>query len=194
MEREKNVYNAACKIACRVGGAGPDGSPAELQRKPNTWEPVNFHSYTAEIWQELFHSHSVVGVIDFTTGPGYVAEAAMMEKIPYVGFVQTPMGEHVVRRYLFQRLWALMRKPGSSHYESALRDLFVEKTTGGEQAAKAKAKSGGGASSGPEPGRTKAAAKAKSGSANANASANPSLIAALKALEARPANKHENEG
>ena len=82
-KEKKDVYSAACKIACRVGGAGPDGSPAELQRKPNTWEPVNFHSYTAEIWQELFHSHSVVGgVIDFTTGPGYVAEAAMVEKIP----------------------------------------------------------------------------------------------------------------
>ena len=54
----------------------------------------------------------------------------MSLEIPDLGFVQTPTAERVVRRYLFKRTWDFMCKPGSPHYEAALRDLIVKETTG----------------------------------------------------------------
>ena len=54
----------------------------------------------------------------------------MSLQIPYLGFVQTPTAERVIRRYLFKRTWDLMCKPGSPHYEASLRDLIVKETTG----------------------------------------------------------------
>ena len=84
-------------------GRSPMGSESTV-RKPETWEPFSYHSYLSQVWAELIHSHSVEGVVDFTTGPGYVAEACLMEGVPYVGFTQTPQHEAAVRRYLFKRV------------------------------------------------------------------------------------------
>jgi hypothetical protein len=50
----------------------------------------------------------------------------MSLKIPYLGFVQTPTAERVIRRYLFKRTWDSMCKPGSPHNEANLRDLIVK--------------------------------------------------------------------
>ena len=93
-------------------------------------EPANFHGYCATFWESLLDNHSIIGVIDFTPGAGYLAEACVSLKIPYLGFVQTPTAERVIRRYLFKRTWDFMCKPGSPHYEAALRDLIVKETTG----------------------------------------------------------------
>ena len=90
-----------------------------------TVEPANFHGYVSVFWEEILHSHSVVSVIDFTPGAGYLAEACLAEKIPYTGFVQTATGERVVRRYFFKRMWDFRSKPGSAHYDAALRNLTV---------------------------------------------------------------------
>ena len=50
----------------------------------------------------------------------------MSLKIPYLGFVQTPTAERVIRRYLFKCTWESMCKPGSPHYEANPRDLIVK--------------------------------------------------------------------
>ena len=73
---------------------------------------------------------SIIGVIDFTPSAGCLAEACVSFKIPYLGFAQTPTAERVTRRYLFKRTWDFMCKPGSPHYEAAIRDLIVKETTG----------------------------------------------------------------
>ena len=122
---KKDVHSATCKMACRVGGAGPEGATA-TPRKPETVEPVAYHAYTAALWEELLHSHSVSGVIDFNAGGGYVAEACVAAKIPCVGFVQTPTHEKVVRHYLYKRTWDLMCTPGSAHFDANLRTLIVK--------------------------------------------------------------------
>ena len=128
-KEKKDFYSASAKIACRVGGAAPPGSE-ELERKPEMVEPANFHGYVSVFWEEILHSHSVMSVIDFTPGAGYLAEACLADKIPYTGFVQTATGERVVRRYLFKRMWDLMCKPGSAHYDAALRNTrHVPNTT-----------------------------------------------------------------
>ena len=124
-KEKKDVYSAACKTACRVGGVSPHGVEETAVRKPETVEPVSFHAYTSSFWEEIIHCHSAVGVIDFNTGPGYVAEACITARIPYVGFVQTTTHERVVRRYLFKRMWDQMCTPGSPHYDTQLRDLVV---------------------------------------------------------------------
>ena len=124
-KEKKDLYSTECKNACRVGGASPQGIQDAATRKPETVEPVSFHAYTSSFWEEIIHSHSAVRVIDFNTGPGYVAEACMTARIPYVGFVQTTTHERVVRRYLFKRTWDQMCTPGSPHYETHLRDLVV---------------------------------------------------------------------
>ena len=122
---KKDVFSMACKAACKVGGAGPEGSEATV-RKPETWEPFSYHSYLSQVWAELIHSHSVEGVVDFTTGPGYVAEACLMEGIPYVGFTQTAQHEAAVRRYLFRRVWELTGKVGHRFFEPELHTLLQE--------------------------------------------------------------------
>mgnify|MGYP007045148110 CR=1 FL=1 len=184
-KEKKDFYSASAKIACRVGGAAPPGSE-ELERKPETMEPANFHGYVSVFWEEILHSHSVVGVIDFTPGAGYLAEACLVEKIPYTGFVQTATGERVVRRYLFKRMRDLMCKPGSAHYDAALRNLLGADDAAAAAAAAAPrvAATGGGAPAsaapapdGPAPKQTEAAG-----------GANPALLQALKALS-QPARK-----
>ncbi len=128
-KEKKTVYSAMAKAQSRVGGVAPEGAPVEAAtgRKPETVEPVNFHGYTASVWDELIHSHSVSAVVDFTPGGGYLAEACIVAKVPYVGFVQTDAHERVIRRYLFKRVWDLMCTPGSQHYESKHR-AFMEET------------------------------------------------------------------
>ena len=86
-------------------------------------------------------------VVDFTPGLGCLAEACVGLQIPSLGFAQTPTAERVVRRYLFKRTWDFMCKPGSPHYEAALRDLIVKETAGGktnETGGKGEKNAGGG--------------------------------------------------
>ena len=145
--------------------------------------PVNFHSYTAHFWEGMLHSHSIVGVIDFTTGPGDVAEATMNLKIPYVGFVQTPSAERMVNRYLFKRTWDLMCKPGSSHFEPKLRDLVIGaggSPGGGETPSAPQPVSSNAGSGGQAGGGT--ASKSSKGAGTASSGPNQALMAALKAL------------
>ena len=168
---KKYFYSASAKIACRVGGAAPPGSE-ELQRQPDTVEPANFHGYVSVFWEEILHSHSVVSVIDFTPGAGYLAEACLADKIPYAGFVQTATGERVVRRYLFKRMWDLMCKPGSAHYDAALRNFIVEDAVAGAAPPGVPKAIGGGA-----PASSSAAPAPPAGGMN------PLLLEALKALE-----------
>ena len=179
-KEKTDFYSASAKIACRVGGVAPLGSE-ELERKPETVEPANFHGYVSVFWEEILHSHSVVSVIDFTPGAGYLAEACLAEKIPYVGFVQTATGERVVRRYLFKRMWDLMCKPGSAHYDAAHRSLVVADAVATASAPPVVPKAtGGGApalSAAPAPdGRTPKQAEAAGG-------VNPLLVLAFEALE-----------
>ena len=186
-KEKKEFYSASAKIACRVGGAAPPGSE-EVERKPETVEPANFHGYVSVFWEEVLHSHSVVGVVDFTPGAGYLAEACLAEKIPYVGFVQTATGERVVRRYLFKRMWDLMCKPGSAHYDATLRNLIVADAVAVAAAPPVVAAATGGGA----PASTTATASTTSGGGAPKATAaggvNPLLLEALKALE-QPARK-----
>ena len=180
-KEKKDFYSASAKIACRVGGVAPPGSE-ELERKPDTVEPANFHGYVSVFWEEILHSHSVVSVIDFTPGAGYLAEACLAEKIPYTGFVQTATGERIVRRYLFKRMWDLMCKPGSAHYDAALRKLIVADAVAAAAAPAVVPKEiGGGAPA------SSSAAPAPNGTtpkqAEAAGGVNPLLLQALKALE-----------
>ena len=80
----------------------------KTERANTSVEPLTYHGYTRTVWEELLHCHSAAGMIDLTVGAGYAAEAALHLKVPYVGLVQTPTHELVVRRYLFRRLWGLM--------------------------------------------------------------------------------------
>jgi hypothetical protein len=63
-------------------------------------EPANYHGYCAAFWESLLDCHSIIVVIEFTPGVGYLPEACMSLKIPYFDFVQTPTAERVIRRYL----------------------------------------------------------------------------------------------
>ena len=134
-------------------------------------------------WEEVILSHSVVGVIDFTPGAGYLAEACLAEKVPYVGFVQTTTTERAVRRYLFKRMWGLMCTPGSAHYAAALRELVAEAAASPPAAAAAKAAGGGAPQNGAGSSMSCPAAKAAASGGGAPAGgANPALLQALKAL------------
>ena len=180
---KKTVWSTAAKLACRVGGAGEDGIIRGKERTQETQEPLCFHAYSQEVWSELIHMHSAVGVIDLTPGPGYSAEACIMSKTLFVGFVQTPAHETVVRKYLFRRLWALMQKPGSPFYEGELTSLLnntPKSKTGGSEGGGAPQpgppptggggapgrQSGGGAKTEPEPGPSGGAPAGSGGGAN----------------------------
>ena len=117
------TFSDKVKLACKVGGAGSDGAQS-LQRKPDSLEPLSWHQSSWIFWAEMFHSHNVTGVIDFTAGAGYVAEAALREKIPYLGIGMTVAHVNTMRHYLFTRMWELMLKPGSDHYVSELHEAL----------------------------------------------------------------------
>ena len=144
---KKNIWSAAAKVSCRVGGQGEEGVTRGRERRPETTEPVCFHGYSREVWAELLHMHSAIGFIDLTVGPAYAAEACIANRVPYIGFVQTGVHETVTRRYLFKRMWELMQKPGSAHYEPELAMLLNNKGKGGGAPSpdKTPARAGGGA-------------------------------------------------
>ena len=121
---KKEIFSEKCKIGCRVGGAAPPGSE-KTQRTHDSVEPANFHQLTWKFWAEMIHSHNCVAVIDFTVGAGYVAEAALRERVPYLGFCQTLLHCNVIKQYLFGRLWGLMQEPGAEHYSSELHAALV---------------------------------------------------------------------
>ncbi len=99
------MSSAAATVACRVGWPSPAGSTDNGTGKL----PRVLHSLLGIAVGLSFHH------IDFTPGGGYLPEARMSLKIPYLGFVQTPTAERVIRRYMFTRTWGSMRKPGSPH-------------------------------------------------------------------------------
>ena len=177
-KEKKDFYSATAKMACKVGGQAPPGSE-ELERKPDSVEPANFHGYVSVFWEEILHSHSVVSVIDFTPGAGYLAEACLAEKIPYTGFVQTATGERVVRRYLFRRMWDFMCKPGSAHYDAALRNLIVADAVAAAAAPPVVPKATGGGA----PASSTAPAPDGKTPTEAAGGVNPLLLQALKVLE-----------
>ena len=117
------IFSEKAKNACKVGGSCPDGTQS-LQRRPETLEPVSWHQPTWKFWAEIFHSHNVVGVVDFTAGAGYVAEAAIHEKVPYLGIGVSIAHVNTMRQYLFGRVWDMMQKPGSEHYSSELHEAL----------------------------------------------------------------------
>ena len=59
-KEKKDFYSAAAKVACRVGGPSPEGS-TDVERKPETMAPANFHGYCAAFGASLLDSHSIVG-------------------------------------------------------------------------------------------------------------------------------------
>ncbi len=120
---KKDIWSQMAKVQSRVGGPAPPGSE-KLERKPESVEPVSFHSLTAKFWGEMIHSHSIAAVCDLAAGPGYVAEASVLERVPYFGLVQTDVHMRVVRSYLFARMWAQMQKMGSLYYEPELVALL----------------------------------------------------------------------
>ena len=126
-KEKKNVWSAACKFACKVGGQGEEGIVKGRERKTETVEPVCFHAHSSGLCSELLHMHSACGVIDLTVGPGYLAEACIAAKVPFVGLVQTITHETIIRRYLFKRTWDLMQNSHSLHYEPDLH-MMMDKT------------------------------------------------------------------
>ena len=122
----------------------------------------------------------------WTSPAGYLAEACLVEKIPYTGFVQTNAGERVVRRYLFKRMRDLMCKPGSAHYDAALRNLLGADDAAAAAAAPpvASKATGGGAPASAAPAPDVPTPK----QARAAGGGNPALLQVLKVL-AQPARK-----
>ena len=60
-QENSDFYNAAAKVACRVGGQSPEGS-TDVER--------------ATFWESLLDCHSTIGAIDFTPGAGYLPRPA----------------------------------------------------------------------------------------------------------------------
>lgn len=121
---KKEVFSEKSKLGCRVGGAAPANSE-KVQRKPDSSEPLCYHQLPWKFWAEMIHGHNVQGVVDFTVGAGYIAEAALRERVPYLGFCQTVVHCNVVRQYLFGRLWGLMQEAGCEHYCPELHEALA---------------------------------------------------------------------
>jgi hypothetical protein len=58
-QEKLDFYSAAAKVACRVGGPSPEGS-TDVERKPETMEPANYHGYCAAFWESLLDCHSII--------------------------------------------------------------------------------------------------------------------------------------
>ena len=54
-----DFYSAAAKVACRVGGPSPERG-TDVDRKPETKEPANYHGYCATFWESLLDCHSII--------------------------------------------------------------------------------------------------------------------------------------
>ena len=48
-KKKRDFYNAAAKLACRVGGPSPERN-ADVDHKPETMEPANYHGNCATFW------------------------------------------------------------------------------------------------------------------------------------------------
>ena len=55
-KENKDFYNAATKVDCRVGGPPPEGI-TNVERKPETMESAIFHGSCVAFWESLLDSH-----------------------------------------------------------------------------------------------------------------------------------------
>lgn len=120
---KKDIWSEKSKMSCRVGGPAPTAHE-KTTRKGDTMEPVNFHQLPWKFWAEMIHSHNCQAVIDCTVGAGYVAEAAIHERVPYLGICQTTLHSNITRQYLFARVWKLMQEHGSDFYIPELHEAL----------------------------------------------------------------------
>ena len=122
---KKECFSLAARASCKIGGAAPEHAEKTVQ-KPETIEPLTYHSLSDKFWDEMIHSQCATGIFDYTVGPGYLAESAIANKLLYFGVVHTEKHASVVKTYLIKRVWKMMQTEGHEYYEPGLVELLAK--------------------------------------------------------------------
>ena len=111
-------------------GATPDETPAAKQARrtapDDEVEPAFFHSADFGFYQDLVAMGNYSAVVDFTPGQGFLLYAAIVAKVPSIGFCLTAKHRDVLFTHLLSLTLQAMAKEGESSYEPRLHALLAE--------------------------------------------------------------------
>ena len=79
-------------------------------------EPISFWSYDVKFYRDLLRGHCCKVVLDGTCLDSNVAEAALFERIGYIGVVKTEAAKLATEQRLQEVVLRLMRTTGSPHH------------------------------------------------------------------------------
>ncbi len=69
-----------------------------------------------DFYQDLIKGHSAKGILDLSVGQGCSARAALLERVPFVGFALTEQHSKRLEVQLTDFVVAEMKREGSTHY------------------------------------------------------------------------------
>jgi hypothetical protein len=131
-----------CSGPVRGGGHGGPGGPGgdedyvKYTRKDTDLEPVFYHSHGETLYEELLLTVAkrgdIKGIIDLTAGDGCLAQVAIKNRIPYLGFCLTELHMKKLTGRLRSWVWKAFTTEGSELYESGLNDVLAELPADGD--------------------------------------------------------------
>ena len=105
-----------------------DGRPEKID--DTNVEPSYFHSMPTTLYEEFFDMDiGPHAVLDLTAGDGACAEAALHNKISYVGVCFTDRHREKLYEWLAQAVLRGMRTEGSPFYDPAFAELLHKRAT-----------------------------------------------------------------
>jgi hypothetical protein len=93
--------------------AAVDTASAAVQE---SLEPISFWAYDVKFYRDLLRGHCCKVVLDGTCLDSNVAEAALFERIGYIGVVKTEAAKTATEQRLQEVVLRLMRTPGNPYH------------------------------------------------------------------------------
>ncbi len=127
-QQKQAVYGA--KIFLQGGKLGEDQEELECnkftsERKPDSKEPVFYHSCPETLYDDMLRAYAIKVVIDLTPGEGMLAQAAYKRSVPYVGLVFNAAHRDHLQAHLDQCLVGSLLDNDSDTYSPKLHTTLL---------------------------------------------------------------------
>ena len=122
---KKKVYGPArIEVGGTTPGAGEGPAPV---RRPETIEPVGYHTKPASAYEELDHAYKARAWIDLTCLDETLAVLCVQKRKPFLGFCLTEYHLKLLSQRIVERIFARFQVEGDALYQAELMGQVEEK-------------------------------------------------------------------
>jgi hypothetical protein len=132
---KKKLYGSA---RMEVGGVTPGAEGPAPVRKPESLEPVGFHTKPEKLWDELDHSYNVRAWIDLTCLDEALALMCVKKRKPYMGFCLTEFHLQMLSQKLVMKIFASFLQENDPLFQADLAAHIKPASRGGAAGAQGK--------------------------------------------------------